>query len=71
MHNGNTGILSDEDGIYVFEDDTVRVEFNKDSFTAIKGELKNDAAQASLQQAAEMMILYTLLYDRQPFAAGI
>ncbi len=69
--NGATCTLTDSDGVFTFEDDTVRVEFTKDSFSARKAELKNGAAEASLHQASEMMVLYTLLHDRQPFAVNI
>ncbi len=64
-------ILIDAGGVYVFEDDTVRVEFTKDSFRARKAELKKGTTRADLRQAAEMMILYILLHDRKPFAATI
>ncbi|WP_147820688.1 putative selenate reductase subunit YgfK [Salidesulfovibrio onnuriiensis] len=71
MCNGTSCTLTDADGVYTFEDDTVRVEFTKDSFRARKAELKNGATEASLQQAAEMMVLYTLLHDRKPFAVNV
>lgn len=69
--NGNSCTLTDADGVFIFEDDTVRVEFTKDSFSARKAELKNGATSVSLQQASEMMMLYTLLHDRKPFATTV
>ena len=71
MHNGNACVLTDADDMYVFEDDTVRVEFAKDSYKARKAEFKNGTSQIDLQQAAEMKVLYTLLHDRKPFAAAV
>ena len=68
MTNGAACTLTDAGGVYVFEDDAARVEFTKDSFRVRKAELKNGATQADLRQAAEMMVLYTLLHDRRPFA---
>ncbi len=60
--------LEDKGSIFIYEDDTVRVEFAKDSLTARKVELKNGATEADLEPASKMMVLHTLLADRIPFA---
>lgn len=65
--DGTERTLEDKESIFIYEDNAVRVEFDKDSLEARTAQIKNGMTAVDLSPASEMMVLHRLLAQYAPF----
>jgi len=65
---GEPAVLTESDGIFVYQDSEVKVEISADTLEARKVELKNGTDTKELNRAVETAVLYRLVSSQQPFA---